>query len=151
MKDEERKDTKDSKDGRSRIRVQLGRVNLEDIPDSYRKANSVYPRVYYSQQIVEDNAMSDPRIFGEQESDGDTSDACISKVLVPIPLMDSESLELPRISKSKRRRENLLNEIGYRMLWSNGSTFAGRPLFMQRCCKLFYQFLSWMLYKTNPY
>ena len=57
MKDDERKDAKDAKDSRSRIRVQLGRVNLEEIPDSYRKANSVYPRVYYSRQFVDDEEM----------------------------------------------------------------------------------------------
>ncbi|EOD49397.1 putative ribosomal protein l24e protein [Neofusicoccum parvum UCRNP2] len=36
---------------RVRVRVMLDQVNMEEMPDSYRKNNSVYPRSYFPTQM----------------------------------------------------------------------------------------------------
>jgi hypothetical protein len=128
---------------RVRVRVQLDQINLQDIPDSYRKQNSVYPRAYFPQQMQDPSeAPRNSRLFAEDEDDGGVQDTTVSKTLVPIPLLEGEKLALPRVSKAKRKRENTLNEMGYRMSWSQGRVFAGRVLFLQKSCKSYP--LSWL-------
>jgi hypothetical protein len=42
---------------------------------------------------------------------------------------------LPKLTRSKKRKEQNLNEIGYRMAWSQMRVFDGRPIFLQRARK----------------
>jgi hypothetical protein len=44
-------------------------------------------------------------------------------------------LPVPRMTKSRRGKESALNELGYRMSWSQARQFNGRTLFLQRSRK----------------
>ncbi|KAF8463888.1 hypothetical protein BDZ91DRAFT_660799 [Kalaharituber pfeilii] len=103
---------------RVRVRVMLDQVQMQEIPDSYRKSNSVYPRSY-----TPDNPPLD--------KDGDDT---IHASEITIPLLDGSHLPVsaPPPNPGKRRKERQLNELGYRMSWSQSRVFAGRTMFLQR-------------------
>lgn len=104
---------------RVRVRVMLDQVQMQEIPDSYRKSNSVYPRAYISEL--------DGPVMGK---DGDT----IHSSEITVPLLDGShmSVSAPSPAPGKRRKERQLNELGYRMSWSQSRVFAGRTMFLQR-------------------
>ena len=138
---------------RVRVRVTLDQVALDEMPDSYRRANSVFPRAYFPMQMQSPSAApSDPRYRGDGAAQGsgsadgggvaragvadeDTECATVGRTTVPVPLLEGgagRELALPRISRAKRKRETTLNELGYRMSWSQSRVFAGRMLFLQK-------------------
>ena len=137
---------------RVRVRVTLGQVTLHEMPDSYRRANSVFPRAYFPMQMQEPGAAPrNPRFFADDEEgevDGNVEMAGVGegsgigaaaaaattgRTVVPVPLLEGgRSMALPMISRAKKRRETTLNELGYRMSWSQSRVFAGRVLFLQK-------------------
>ena len=104
---------------RVRVRVMLDQVHMQEIPDSYRKTNSVYPRSFISSQ--------------EGLETGGTE----IHTQVVVPMLDGSSMTVPtpQPSSAKRKKENDLNELGYRMSWSQSRVFAGRTMFLQRACE----------------
>ena len=128
---------------RVRVRVTLDNVDMDEIPDSYRRTSSVYPRAYFPRQMQSlGDAPRSKRLFAEDEDDGGAQAATVGRTTVPIPLLEDggsggQELALPRISKAKKRRENTVNEMGYRMSWSQSRVFAGRILFLQKSREFF--------------
>ena len=134
------------RNNRVRVRVTLDQVDMNEMPDSYRRANSVYPRTYYPMQMqdsAEGAAARDPRFTMGVDDDDDDDEvdgevvggesATVGRTLVPVPLLEGgQRVPVPRISRAKKRRENVLNELGYRMSWSQSRVFAGRILFLQK-------------------
>ena len=121
---------------RVRVRVQLDQIEINDLPDSFRKQTSVYARAYFPRQMQDPSeAPRNPRYFVGDEDDGNAEQSTVGKTLVPIPMLEGQKLALPRISRAKRKKEDTLNEMGYRMSWSQGRVFAGRVLFLQKSCK----------------
>ena len=139
---------------RVRVRVTLDNVMLEEMPDSYRKSNSVFPRSFFPMHLQSPpSSPAGGRFFndpGEDEDgigdDGGTSAVghatesgrpTVGKTVVPISLMDGSEarVSLPPMVKSRRRKELALNDLGYRMSWIQGRVFSGRHLFLQRSCK----------------
>jgi len=134
---------------RVRVKVVLDKVNMDEIPDSYRESNAVYPRTYFPIQMRDENRVVPAKRFfrddAEQADDPETS--TIGRTTVPAPSLDAETdIEVPRISRRKHRKELMLNDLGYRMSWSQSRVFAGRMLFLQRSCKwllvFFFSFLT---------
>lgn len=101
---------------RVRVRVMLDQVQMQEIPDSYRKSNSVYPRSFISSQ-------DDPDAQGIE-----------THTSIIVPMLDGSNMTVatPPPSNSKRKKELDLNELGYRMSWSQSRVFAGRTMFLQR-------------------
>ena len=104
---------------RVRVRVMLDQVHMQEIPDSYRKTNSVYPRSFISSQA---------------DLDQDNGTETHTQVIVPMLDGSSMTVDTPPPSTLKRRKEHDLNELGYRMSWSQSRVFAGRTMFLQRAC-----------------
>ncbi|KAL8853488.1 MAG: hypothetical protein Q9221_001647, partial [Calogaya cf. arnoldii] len=137
-------------DRKTRIRATLDTVDTSEIPDSYRKTNSVYPRSYYPvyMQSPKRRASRGNRFFQDDEDDegpgnngkgehgeGESDEeAVMGRTLVPVPMMGDHEGELavPKIGKAKRRREQQVNDLGYRMAWSQSRIFDKRPMFLQR-------------------
>ncbi|KAL4952247.1 hypothetical protein BDW69DRAFT_195807 [Aspergillus filifer] len=124
---------------RVRVKVMLDQVDMDEIPDSYRMSNSVYPRTYFPVQMKSPRGHVPPGnryIRDENEAnDGDDDDegATLGRVMVPAPSPDDDmEISVPRISRRRHRKEVLLNDLGYRMSWSQSRVFAGRMLFLQR-------------------
>ena len=123
---------------RVRVKVMLDQVNMNEIPDSYRMSNAVYPRTYFPVQMKAPPGRVVPgkRFFKddhEQDEVEDEESATVGRVLVPAPPIDGESeIAVPKLTRGRRRREVLLNDLGYRMSWSQSRVFAGRMLFLQR-------------------
>ena len=131
------------RNSRVRVRVMLEHVDMNELPDAYRKANSVYPRSYFPIQMQSPPGKTrSDRFFDDDDPEGGTKDdgqAVRGRTLVPVPMLDGNEGEVavPRIARSKRGKEILLNDLGYRMSWSQSRVFAGRTMFLQRARKEF--------------
>lgn len=123
---------------RVRVKVMLDQVDVDEIPDSYRLSNAVYPRAYSPVQMKSPPGRVVPgkRFFGDVADDDNVDDgdsATVSRTMVPAPSIDGEiDIAVPKLSRSKNQKERVLNDLGYRMSWSQSRVFAGRPLFLQR-------------------
>ncbi|KAJ5381663.1 uncharacterized protein N7496_004091, partial [Penicillium cataractarum] len=120
---------------RVRVKVQLDKVNMDEIPDSYRMSNAVYPRTYFPVQMKDAPGTSVPnkRFFRDDTEHTDDSDATVGRTSVLAPSLDGErEIDVPQLSRRKHHNEVLLNDLGYRLSWSQSRVFAGRMLFLQR-------------------
>jgi len=125
---------------RVRVKVVLDKVNMDEIPDSYRESNAVYPRTYFPIQMRDENRVVPAKRFfrDDTEQGEDPEAATIGRTTVPAPSLDpdlSTEIEVPKLSRKKHHKELLLNDLGYRMSWSQSRVFSGRKLFLQRSCK----------------
>lgn len=148
------------RDNRARIKVTLDRVNMSEIPDSYRLANAVFPRAYYPIQMkspsghtlpnsryLEDHNDDNDDDNAREEDDeeevedfelGDSDDhepVVVGRTIVSIPSIEGLSVPVPQLSRSRHRKDKILNDLGYRMSWSQSRVFAGRRLFLQQSCR----------------
>ena len=124
---------------RVRVKVMLDQVDMDEIPDSYRLSNSVYPRTYFPVQmrdppgrVLPGNRYIKDHV-GVDEGDDHGESPTVGRIMVPAPQIDGDGeIAVPRLSRGRRKREVLLNDLGYRMSWSQSRVFAGRMLFLQR-------------------
>lgn len=127
-----------------RIRAQLETVDVTEIPDSYRKTYSVFPRSYYPIQMPSPTRKPSKsnRFFAADEPGGGSTsgegageeEAVMGRTLVPVPMLEGQEGELavPKIGRAKRRREEMVNDLGYRMTWSASRAFSEKTMFLQR-------------------
>jgi len=118
---------------RVRVRVMLDQVRMAEMPDSYRKINSVYPRSWFATEM-QSPPPSPRRGRWPDDVGSDESTMPTSRTLVPVPMMDGSETKLPvpRVTRTQRSKEVTLNDLGYRMSWSQSRVFSGRTLFLQR-------------------
>jgi hypothetical protein len=132
---------------RLRVRVTLDGVDTREIPDSFRKGASVFPRSYFPREMQSPPPSATGRRFfpDDAEDDGlEETDATGSRrgrkdagtVMVKVPLADGQEAELPipRMRRAGRAKEVRMNDLGYRMAWLQSRVFAGRTVFLQRAC-----------------
>lgn len=122
----------------------LDQVDMKEIPDSYRKANSVFPRTYVpvhspfalqrrkGDRFIDDDDDSAPVQRVVAGSNNADEDVTTGKTSVPLSMLEGEEVAVPRLTRAKKEREDLLNDMGYRMSWGQSRVFAGRMLFLQR-------------------
>ena len=121
------------KNSRVRVKVTLDQVNVQDIPDSYRKQNSVFPRSYVATQMQSETELGR---FCLDSPDVDDGAPTIGRMTVPCITTDGESqIEISQLTQAKRNRERNINELGYRMAWGQGRVFSNRPIFLARACE----------------
>jgi hypothetical protein len=133
------------KGGRVRVRVTLDTVDIKEIPDSFRKSNSVYPRSWFPLQMQSPPPSAHGSRFFEGDDEDDTVEVDAGrgprgsgKMMVAVPLADGGEAEVgvPRMRKSVRSKEVRLNDLGYRMTWHQSRVFADKTVFLQRACEL---------------
>lgn len=135
---------------RLRVRVTLDGVDTREIPDSFRKSSSVYPRSYFPREMQSpppsatgsrffQDDMSDAEDDGNAETEGRRAGRGVGgrgRSMVKVPATSSEGGEvevaIPKLRKGFRGKEVRLNDLGYRMAWLQSRVFAGRPVFLQR-------------------
>ncbi|KAI9801069.1 MAG: hypothetical protein M1833_002937 [Piccolia ochrophora] len=117
---------------RVRVRVMLDQVETNEIPDSYRKTNSVFPRSYFPVQMQSPSASS--RARGHADDADEDSSTELGQTFVRVPTLDGSTMSAAtsRIRGAQRKKEDTLNDLGYRMSWSQSRVFAGRTLFLQK-------------------
>lgn len=137
--------------GRARVKVTLDKVDMNEIPDSYRLANAVFPRAYYPVQMKDSPGHTVPnsRYFEHDDDHDDDEDVdddvdyddgsdpiTIGRTVVPF---SAEGLpaQVPQLTRRRHKKDKVMNDLGYRMSWSQSRVFAARPLFLQRSCKPF--------------
>jgi hypothetical protein len=148
---------------RLRVRVTLDGVDTREIPDSFRKGSSVYPRSYFPREMQSpppsatgsrffEDDLSDAEDDGSAETEGRRaargSAAAAAAAgagrgattMVKVPIGDGQDGEvaIPRMRKAARGKEVRLNDLGYRMAWLQSRVFAGRTVFLQRACELLF-------------
>lgn len=128
---------------RVRVRVTLDTVDTSQIPDSYRKTNSVYPRSWFPVQMQSPPpsahgsrffADDDNDLLDEEDDEHGSGRPVLGKTMVSVPMADGSEADVatPRMRKSQRGKEVKLNDLGYRMAWHQSRVFAGRAVFLQR-------------------
>lgn len=122
------------KSNRVRVKVTLDQIDMREIPDSYRKSNSVFPRAYFPVEMQTQHSQPGGERFIEEEGEEvDVSRPTAGKVSVAVPTTNGEAeVDVPGISSNKRGREQKINELGYRMAWGQSRVFSSRPIFLGR-------------------
>ena len=134
---------------RLRVRVTLTGVDTNEIPDSFRKAASVFPRSFFPREMqnpppsaISSHFFSDDvSDDGIQETSGrDLGKRGSSRIVtktVRVPMSGSQQGEvvIPGMQRSRRAKELKLNELAHSMAWLQSRVFAGRTMFLQRACK----------------
>jgi hypothetical protein len=125
------------KGGRVRVRVTLDTVDINEIPDSFRKSNSVYPRSWFPMQMQSPPPSAHGSRFFEDDDVDDEGGSRRGRTMVQVPLADGEEAEVatPRMRKSQRSKEVKLNDLGYRMTWHQSRVFADKTVFLQKACE----------------
>ncbi len=136
---------------RLRVRVTLEGVDTREIPDSFRKGSSVFPRSYFPREMQSPPpSATGSRFFPDDTTDVEDDGAVDTEgrragrggprgtALVKVSLADGKEGEvaIPRTRKGTRGKEVRLNDLGYRMAWLQSRVFAGRTVFLQRARKL---------------
>ena len=136
---------------RLRVRVTLDGVDTREIPDSFRKSSSVYPRSYFAREMQSPPpSATGSKFFSEDASDMEDDGTSETegrragrgggkrgKTMIKVPMSEGQEGEvaIPRMRKSFRGKEVRLNDLGYRMAWLQSRVFAGRTVFLQRACE----------------
>ena len=115
----------------------LHEVNIDEIPDSYRKENSVYPRSWFPAQMQLSPSSRAPKgrfIAYRGQDEGDDDDSQVATTVVKVPMLEGREGELrvPGLGKNTRKKEEQLNDMGYRISWSQSRTFNSRIIFLQQ-------------------
>jgi hypothetical protein len=134
-----------SKGGRVRVRVTLDTVDIKEIPDSFRKSNSVYPRSWFPLEMQSPPPSArGSRFFEADDVDGgDEVEPSGSarggrrergRMAVNVPLTDGGEgeVEVPKMRASIRSKEVKLNDLGYRLTWHQSRVFADKTVFLQK-------------------
>lgn len=130
------------RNSRVRVRVMLDQVNMKELPDQYRKTNSVYPRSYFPIQMQSPpRSAKGSRFYEDDDPEAgpeDDDQATRGRTLVPVRLPDGAEGEVavPKLGRAKKGKEIKLNDLGYRMNWSQSRVFAGRTMFLQKAREL---------------
>ncbi|KAK0628559.1 hypothetical protein B0T17DRAFT_505221 [Bombardia bombarda] len=136
---------------RLRVRVTLDGVDTREIPDSFRKSSSVYPRSFFPREMqspppsptgskfftddvsdTEDDGNTDTE--GRHAGPGSPPGSGRGTVLVKVMIGDGQEGEvaIPRMRKAYRSKEVRLNDLANRMAWLQSRVFSGRTVFLQR-------------------
>jgi len=186
-----------ARSSRIRVRATLDQVEMNEIPDSFRRQTAVFPRAYFPTQMADAPGEARRRGGGrwldepegvdpeaaevvvgprravaarpdalEPAFDGPGERSVAGRTLVRVRDLEAGAdadaakgelvvggaadadadadagilLPVPGLTSAKRRRESMINELGYRMSWSQGRVFAGRVLFLQRSRMFFLAF-----------
>lgn len=127
------------KQSRIRVRVTLDTVDINEIPDSFRKSNSVYQRSWFPLQMQSPPPSANGSQFFQDDDSDDEVDGGRGRsrrgrkmVAVQLPNGDEGEIPIPRMRKSQRALEVKLNDLGYRMTWHQSRTFADKSVFLQK-------------------
>ena len=151
---------------RVRVKVNLEYVEIAEIPDSYRQAHSVYPRSFLQTEMppsprgkssrsirfveddVEDGAEGQGVGLGVAEMSRGMQ---VGMVTVHVRMVEEREgkLKVPGLGRRAKERENKLNDLGYRMCWSQSRVFSGRVVFLQKSCEWPAFSSSWMSFLTG--
>jgi len=118
------------KNARVRVKVTLDQVDVSEIPDSYRKQNSVFPRSFYPVQMETEPPAG--RFVAEDFAEPEGGAPTVGRMTVPCTITDDTEMEVSQLTRGKRDRERKINELGYRMAWGQSRAFSNRPIFLAR-------------------
>ncbi len=122
-----------------RVKMALHECDIQQVPDSYRRINSVYPRSWYPVQMqLSPSSMGSSRgRFLVERGDAEGEEAAKDQsgiTVIKVPMLEGREGELrvPSLGRKARKKEEHINEMGYRISWSASRTFAGRIMFLQQ-------------------
>lgn len=123
-------------------------LDVAGITPDWRSKYALFPRSNVLRSPT--NTTSSPQASDAEEEDAEEQDvsasaAPLERTRVPVRLMNGfeADLDVPKITKSRRRRERILNEMGFRMSWERVREFSTpnrepqipKIMFLQRASK----------------
>lgn len=123
---------------RVRVKANIDCVNVDDIPDTVLTSSAVFPRSCQSQQMrCPPASLLRQAAFDDDEEEDEVRSEQRGRTLVPATMLDGREthLPVPKLTRARRHKEVLLNQLGYRMTWCQVRTFNGRKLFLQHSCE----------------
>ena len=120
-----------------RVKVMLDQVEMSEIPDSFRRQNAVHQRAYFPVQMPDQEETSkNDRFVGADMDVDDDGLPTAGRTSVRVHMMEGEGdVDVAQLTRTKRGKEEKLNELGYRMAWGQSRAFAGRTVFLQKSRK----------------
>lgn len=122
-----------------RVKMALHECVISEVPDSYRRQNSVYPRSWFptQMQLSPSSRGSRGRFLEERigEAEAESHEETRNGTLmVKVPMLEGRQgeLKVPGLGRKARQTEEQLNDMGYRISWTQSRTFAGRVMFLQQ-------------------
>ncbi|GAA86269.1 ribosomal protein L24E [Aspergillus luchuensis] len=82
---------------RVRVKVMLDQVDMDELPDSYRMSNAVYPRTYFPVQmrdpgrVVPGNRYIKDHVGVDEEDADDDDSPTVGRIMVPAPQIDVDA------------------------------------------------------------
>lgn len=89
-------------------------------------------RIRFVEEDVEDGAEGQGEGLGV--ADMGRGRMQVGTVTVPVPMAEGKEMKMkvPGLGRRVRKKENDLNDLGYRMLWSQTRLFSNKLLFLQK-------------------
>ena len=125
-----------------RVKLALHECPIHQAPDSYRRKNSVFPRSWFPQEMQLSPSSRGPRgrFLEDRDDAAAVADAAeddegeVGTTMVKVPMLEGRDgeLKVPGLGWRARKKDDMLNDMGYRISWSNGRTFPDRILFLQQ-------------------
>jgi len=123
-----------------RVKMALHECPMQEVPDSYRKKNSVYPRSWFPVQMQLSPSSRGPRgrYLEDREDAESKQEPEVGTLLVNVPMLEGEGeLKVPALDRRARRKEEQLNDMGYRISWGQRRMFNDRVLFLQQSIDMY--------------
>ena len=126
------------KSDKVRVKLDLSDMDTDEIVDDIRMRNCVYPRSFSPRQIADSPQVQKMREARNFEQEGDEPGSVgIGQTLVRVETLDGEAeVPVPRLGKRVRQKDQILNDLGYRISYSQIRRYYGRVSFLQRSCEL---------------
>lgn len=127
-----------------RVKINLEGINVNEMPDPYRREHSIYPRAFspvgmkLSPRTRKAERREQRFIDEEDNEEGLDDDMGIGQTTVKVPMVDGREgdISVPRLGRRQLEKEKMLNDLGYRICWGHGRSFSRRILLIQRTGKL---------------
>ena len=124
-----------------RVKMALHECPIQEVPDSYRRKNSVYPRSWFPTQMQLSPSSRGPRgRFLEERDDIESNDeGKVGATYITLPMLEGKEgeLKVPGLGRRTRRREEQLNDMAYRISWSQRRIFSDRVMFLQQSLDMY--------------
>ena len=109
-----------------RVSVKTRNIDLDEMPDSFRREYSVFPRAHYPRQGLSSSSTESETLNPETKTES----------LVTWDQIPLGQWRLPMVAEERKKQERQMNDLGQHITWGKPQLFSGRNLLLQTTRKL---------------